>query len=65
MALAKSEVETLLINGKDLTDDDQATLTTNLRKMTLKQLKLLAKNSRGPTSLNRVRDFEILGFHRI
>ena len=44
MALAKSEVETLLINGKDLTDDDEATLTTNLRKMTLKQLKLLAKN---------------------
>ena len=44
MALAKSEVETFLINGKDLTDDDEATLTTNLRKMTLKQLKLLAKN---------------------
>ena len=34
----------LLINGKDLTDDDEATLTTNLRKMTLKRLKLLAKN---------------------
>ena len=44
MALAKNEVETLLINGKDLTDDDEATHTTNLRKMTLKQLKLLAKN---------------------
>ena len=34
----------LFINGKDLTDDDETTLTTNLRKMTLKQLKLLAKN---------------------
>ena len=38
------EVEMLLITGKDLTDDDEATLTTNLRKMTLKQLKFLAKN---------------------
>ena len=44
MALAKNKVEMLLINGKDLADDDEATLTTNLRKMTLKQLKLLAKN---------------------
>ena len=44
MALANNKVKTLLINGKDLTDDDEATLITNLRKMTLKQLKLLAKN---------------------
>jgi len=38
IALAKNEVETLLIDGKDLTDYDEATLTTNLRKMMLKQL---------------------------
>ena len=44
MALVKSEVETLFINGKDLTDNDEATLISRLREMTLKQLKLLAKN---------------------
>ena len=32
----------LLING--VTDNDEATLITQLRKMTLKQLKALAKN---------------------
>ena len=44
MALTKSKVETLLNNGKDLTDDDEATIIIHLREMTLKQLKLLAKN---------------------
>ena len=42
MAVSPIEVETLLANG--VTDDDEATLTTKLRIMTLKQLKTLAKN---------------------
>ena len=42
MAVSPIEVEMLLING--VTDDDQATLITELREMTLKQLKVLAKN---------------------
>ena len=36
MALGKVEMH--LINGKDLTDDNEATLIINVRKMTLKKL---------------------------
>ena len=42
MALSSDEVETLLISGKELTDDDEVMLMACLREMTLKQLKLLA-----------------------
>ena len=42
MAVSLIEVETLLVNG--ITDDNEATLITELRIMTLKQLKALAKN---------------------
>ena len=44
MALSRLKVETLLINGKDLTNNVETTLVTHLREMTLKELKLLAKN---------------------
>ena len=43
MALSSDEVETFLISGKELTDDDEVMLMSRLREMTLKQLKLLAK----------------------
>ena len=36
------KVKTLLVNG--ITEDNEATLIFELRKMTLKQLKVLAKN---------------------
>ena len=36
-------LETLLISSKELTDDDEAILMTHLSKITLKQLKVLAK----------------------
>ena len=42
MVVSPIEVKTLLVNG--VTDDGEATLITELRKMTLKQLKVLAKN---------------------
>ena len=42
MVVRPIEVKTLLANG--VTDNDEATLTTKLRIMTLKQLKALAKN---------------------
>ena len=42
MVVSLIEVKTLLVNG--ITDDDEATLITELRKMTLKQLKALANN---------------------
>ena len=42
MAVSPIEVKTLLVNG--VTDDDEAMLITELRIMTLKQLKALAKN---------------------
>ena len=43
IALSSDKVETLLISGKELTDDDEAMLMSRLREMTLKQLKVLAK----------------------
>ena len=43
MALNSEVVETLLISSKELTDDDEAILMAHLSKMTLKQLKVLAK----------------------
>ena len=43
MAPSSDKVETLLISGKELTDDDEAMLMSRLREMTLKQLKVLAK----------------------
>ena len=42
MAVSLIEVKTLLVSG--ITDDDEATLITELRKMTMKQLNTLAKN---------------------
>ena len=42
MAVSPIEIETLLVKG--VTDDDEAMLITQLRKMTLKQLKALTKN---------------------
>ena len=42
MAVSPIEVKTLLVN--DVTDDDEDMLITELRIMTLKQLKALAKN---------------------
>ena len=44
MALSWLKVETLLINGKDLTNNVEAMLVTHLKEMMLKELKLLAKN---------------------
>ena len=43
MALNSEVMEMLLISSKELTDDDEAILMTHSRKMTLKQLKVLAK----------------------
>ena len=43
MALSSDKVEMLLISGKELNDNDKVMIMTRLRKMTLKQLKLLAK----------------------
>ena len=43
MVQSSDKVETLLISGKELTNDDEDMLMTHLREMTLKQLKLLAK----------------------
>ena len=36
MALSSDKVETLLISGKELTDDDEVMLMSRLREMTLK-----------------------------
>ena len=58
MEVSPVGVKTLLVNG--ITDDDEAMLISELKKMTLKQLKALTKNLKTSNLLGHLRKQTLL-----